>query len=65
MYQVDRNRCASCGLCVDICPVGAISQIYEIDKNKCTDCGQCQKDCPVSAIDFVADSKNSNRNTGD
>jgi ferredoxin len=45
--------CISCGACVDVCPVTAISEgspIYVIDKAVCVDCGACDQVCPVSAI---------------
>jgi ferredoxin len=45
--------CISCGACVDVCPVEAISAgspIYVIDKDVCVDCGACDEICPVSAI---------------
>lgn len=54
--MVDKNICISCGTCVSICPVGAISfgkdGKAEIDKKKCIHCGACQASCPVSAINL-------------
>lgn len=54
--MVDKNKCISCGTCVAICPVGAISfgkdGKAEIDKTKCIHCGACQASCPVEAIDI-------------
>jgi ferredoxin len=47
------DACTSCGACVDLCPVDAISQgesKYLIDPKKCTDCGACVDACPVEAI---------------
>ena len=39
-------------LCIDECPVGAISEgdIYAIDPETCTDCGTCADVCPSEAI---------------
>ena len=46
------DECISCGVCVDECPVGAISEgddKYVIDPELCTDCGACAEICPVEA----------------
>ena len=51
----DFDKCANCGLCVSLCPNGAIyidkdSLFYTpvVDKDKCVDCGLCSKRCPVN-----------------
>ena len=40
--MVDKKMCISCGTCIDICPVGAISWgedgKAQIDPNKCIKC---------------------------
>ncbi|HPT70046.1 MAG TPA: 4Fe-4S binding protein [Syntrophomonas sp.] len=51
MY-VDDN-CIGCGICVDNCPVQAISIIEDkasIDQYLCLECGICVDVCPVGAI---------------
>ncbi|MCF7855086.1 MAG: 4Fe-4S binding protein [Candidatus Pacebacteria bacterium] len=51
--QVDEAKCTGCGLCVDICPVDAITLEDDkavIDEEACTDCGQCVDECPNDAI---------------
>ena len=51
MY-VDDN-CIGCGICVDTCPVKAISIIKDkasIDHDLCLECGICADVCPVDAI---------------
>lgn len=52
--MIDKNKCISCGACVGICPVGAISfgndNKAEIDPAKCIKCGACEATCPVEAI---------------
>ena len=52
--KVNPKKCISCGTCVAICPVEAISfdesGKAKIDKTKCIHCGACRASCPVSAI---------------
>lgn len=52
--MVDKRKCISCGTCIDICPVGAISWgedgKAQIDPNKCIKCHSCESMCPVGAI---------------
>ena len=51
-YKVT-DECTKCGICVDECPVEAISEgedIYVIDKDICTECGSCVSTCPNEAI---------------
>ena len=49
---VDEDKCAGCGICVDVCPQGAITmdRVAKIDINKCIGCGICVNECPRSAI---------------
>ena len=46
--------CTACGLCKEVCPVGAITgeprQLHAIDTAKCVKCGNCRGKCPVGAI---------------
>ena len=48
------NNCVACGICIDECPVGAISEgdIYVIDGDTCVRCGVCASVCPNDAIEF-------------
>lgn len=51
--QVDHMICQSCGVCVNKCPVDALSlskDKIEVDQDKCISCGECQSICPVKAI---------------
>lgn len=46
------NRCTGCGICVDLCPAGAISRVDRIvvvDVTRCTECFSCVAACPQEA----------------
>jgi heterodisulfide reductase subunit A len=55
--QVDRNKCASCLICVRACPFDVPfinSEGYsEIDPAKCHGCGVCAAECPAKAIQLM------------
>lgn len=51
--KVDKEKCTGCELCVEVCPVDAITMENEkavVDEEECTDCGQCVEECPNDAI---------------
>jgi uncharacterized protein (DUF362 family)/NAD-dependent dihydropyrimidine dehydrogenase PreA subunit len=46
------EKCTSCGICKEVCPVQAITiiQIPEIDRNRCVKCLCCHEMCPQGAM---------------
>lgn len=52
--QIDLDKCSHCGLCVPICPHGAILSSKDIpffiDPGFCKGCGLCVTSCPSRAI---------------
>jgi ferredoxin len=54
MPWVNENLCTSCGVCLDECPVGAITiaenEKASIDDEKCIRCGKCHESCPNEAV---------------
>ena len=53
MIYVDREKCAGCGVCEDVCPVEAVqvsNGVARIDQDRCTECEACVEACPNEAI---------------
>ncbi|HPG30643.1 MAG TPA: 4Fe-4S binding protein [bacterium] len=50
--RVNKNKCSSCGKCVDFCPSGTMESILTNQKTKpdCYLCGTCVENCPDKAI---------------
>jgi ferredoxin len=59
LIEVDTEKCISCGSCVTLCPVEAITQTEDLsivfDKDKCvgSTCSACVDACPARAITSV------------
>lgn len=52
VVRIDKDKCVACGLCVEACPVDALSlgEVVEVDTEKCKDVGDCVAVCPVDAL---------------
>lgn len=60
IMQVDEENCIGCGICVAVCPTGALIKEYEesqlvrtYNSALCTSCSLCQEACPQQVIDFT------------
>jgi Fe-S-cluster-containing hydrogenase component 2 len=54
---VELATCDACGLCLPLCPPGAISLRRDglhIDDSACTGCRKCIAPCPVAALTMIA-----------
>jgi uncharacterized protein len=53
------ENCTYCELCVDVCPMGALSfddaKKLVIDTKKCFYCGRCSRVCQFEALEFPID----------
>ena len=53
MPWIDKDGCVGCGICVEKCPVDAISmedEKAEMEMSKCIHCGTCHEVCPQEAV---------------
>lgn len=52
-FEINKDRCTKCGLCVRLCPVKNI-ELYDYPKylDKCQQCLRCVMFCPTEAINM-------------
>jgi predicted Fe-Mo cluster-binding NifX family protein/ferredoxin len=52
---VQSDKCTGCGICVNVCPVNAISidKYAVVDPGICTACAVCVSECPNGAITII------------
>jgi len=51
--SIDKESCTGCGVCVEVCPMGAIHITHgkaQVNRDVCTGCGACIAECPMDAI---------------
>ena len=53
LAKMDKDKCASCGLCAEHCRFRAISDDFKIINDRCEGCGVCEYVCPTDAIELV------------
>ncbi len=53
-YNIDTEKCTTCGVCLQACPYGAINgkkkKTHVIDLDLCQKCGICRSECKFEAI---------------
>ncbi|HTG02161.1 MAG TPA: mercury methylation ferredoxin HgcB [Nitrospirota bacterium] len=56
--QYDREKCAGCGRCVEVCPRGVFvmqdKRAAITDRDLCMECGACAKNCDFGALSVDA-----------
>lgn len=59
--RVNESDCSGCELCVETCPMGAISveDVACVNTDRCIGCGVCSVNCPADAIKTVRKDKDS------
>lgn len=53
-YYIAENKCTGCGVCLEVCPHGAVTgekkQAHVINDQKCQKCAICKEQCKFDAI---------------
>ncbi len=56
LAEIDSTACSVCGICVDMCPMEAITlgeEAARLETEKCIGCGLCAHHCPENAARLV------------
>ena len=54
---VDEHKCTGCGICVEVCPYGAMAKneqgLAQVVAASCKGCGSCAAACPEAAVSIA------------
>ena len=56
LARIDSDECVGCGVCVDMCPMDAITledDIAVLEDERCLGCGICAHHCDTEAVSLV------------
>ena len=56
LIKVDKEKCIRCGICANVCSVGALGMDSEgphVVQQSCISCGHCVAVCPTEALDHM------------
>ncbi len=68
LLKVDRETCTGCGLCIQVCPFGALTLDNEniiVVSEACNGCGACVPECPSGSLSLPEPEKKPEISTGD
>jgi ferredoxin len=52
--RLDPEKCAGCGICLEVCPHGVLAmdegRARIANRDACMECGACARNCPAHAV---------------